>query len=130
MRKGMISFAMFLFIGACAGCGINETIEKNGNRDSLPFIMWKSDQPQNKVRADLLDTTQIAEIEDFFAQVNWKDDHRTSWGTPQYQVGNYQIWMSDQASTFEVVDREHQQTAELSVEESEFILTKIVHMLH
>ena len=88
------------------------------------------DQPQNKVRADLMDTRQIAEIEDFFAQVNWEDDHRTSWDTPQYQIGTYQIWMSDQASTFEVVDKEHQQTAELSVEESEFILTKIVHMLH
>lgn len=130
MRKGMISFVMFLFIGACAGCSINETIEEIGNRDSLPFIMWMDDQPQNKVRADLMDTRQIAEIEDFFAQVKWEDDHRTSWDTPQYQIGNYQIWMSDQASTFEVVDKEHQQTAELSVEESEFILTKIVHMLH
>src|SRR5699024_4649386 len=113
MRIGMICFVTLFIIGMCAGCGINEPIEKNGNRDSLPFLMWMSDQPHNKVRADMMDTTQIEEIEDFFDQVDWKDDHRTSWETPQYQVGNYQIWMSDQSSTFEVVDREHQKMAEL-----------------
>lgn len=130
MKVGMIPIITLLIIGICAGCGINETIEKIGARDSLPFMMWMDDQPQNKVRADLMDATQIAEIEDFFAQIDWEEDRRESWETPQYQVGNYQVWMSDQASTFEVVDRKHEKMAKLSIEESEFILSKIVLMFH
>lgn len=129
-KRVIVGFSLLMSLLLFTGCAVNEMIEDVGNRDSLMFLMWPTDDPYHKARVDVMDKDTIKEVNDFLAKINWDEDAKSDRPTPQYQIGNYQIWMSDQAHFFHAVNLENEKYAELTTEESEFVLSYIARVLH
>lgn len=122
----MISLSLLLF----SGCAVNEKIEEIGNRKSLHVLRWLNEFPSSKVRADVMDEDVIEEVNDVLMNVDWKNDADKERPTPNYQIGNVQIWLPDQASIVHAVNLEEETYAELTEEESEFIIGFIVSVFY
>lgn len=130
MRKQTMIGIGLLVLLFLSGCAMNDTIEKVGSRESLPVLRWLDDDPTHKTRMDIMDAETIEEVNDFFSQIDWEEDARDERPTPNYQIGNYHIWLADQSHIVHAVHVEKEKYAELTAEESEFVITFIAQKLY
>lgn len=128
-KRAIIGIGLLISL-LLSGCAVNKAIEDIGSRDSLMVLKWLTDDPHHKVRSDVMDKDTIKEAKDFLGKIDWEEDAQVDRPTPQYQIGNYQIWMSDQAHTFHAVNLEKKKYAKLTIEESEFVISLIANVLY
>lgn len=99
-KRVVIGNGLLISLILLSGCAVNKAIENIGSRDSLMVLKWLTDDPHYKVRSDVMDKDTIKETNEFLGNIDWEEDALADRSTPQYQIGNYQTWMTDQAYVF------------------------------
>lgn len=122
---------------------MNETLEEMNSHETLIVLKW---QFGSKVRQDVSDEELIQEVYDVFEQVDWQEDDEElveklneessqfQWDwqkddererpLPQFQIGNYEVWLIDEF--VHAIDVATDQYAKLTAEDSEFMMKFLI----
>ncbi len=130
MRKKSIVAVCFFIVILFSGCGLKEKVEEMNKGEALIVEQYLFGIPDAKVRNLVFDDESIKEVNKIFAQIDWRERAEEDRPIPQYQIGNYEIWILDESPIVHAVNLIENKSAELNEEDSELIIKFIIGVFH